>query len=209
MNGSKPNSPLSFFDRLFLWFFYFVRSLRFDLPENQVGWRSRQNQELRFQTLTQIGDLEGKRILDLGCGLGCFYGFLKGKGWKGDYNGIDILGMMVKKAKKRFPGTLFEQRDILKDPLAEKWDYVLINGVFNHKVRDNWGWMEVMVPQAFAASGMGLAFNLLNVEGGWLDSELFYANPRTLEEKVKVWSKGKYKIIKGYLPEDISVFMYH
>jgi hypothetical protein len=55
----------------------------------------------------------------------------------------------------------------------------------------------------------GLAFNVLSLEAGWTDPELFYANPRVLEEKVREWSRGNYKIVKGYLPEDATVFMYH
>lgn len=205
----SDNNPLSTYDRLFLWFFYFVRSLRFDLPENKVGWRSRQNQELRFQTLMGVGDLKGQRILDFGCGLGCLYGFLKGKGWNGEYTGIDILEMMVQGARARFPGVVFEKRDLLENPPTQKWDYVLINGVFNHKVRDNWAWMEQTLLKAFALAEKGLAFNALSLEAGWMDPELFYANPRLLEEKVREWSRRNYKIVKGYLPEDITVFMYH
>ena len=174
-----------------------------------MGWRSRQNQELRFQALVEIADLNGKKILDLGCGLGCLYGFLREKGWVGEYTGIDLLDLMVKKARRRFPKALFEKRDILKKPPAQKWDYVLINGVLNHKVRDNWAWIESMVLASFTIAGRGLAFNLLNAEAGWEDPELFYANPKTLEEKAAVWSKGNYKIVRGYLPEDITVYMYH
>src|SRR3990172_7567757 len=94
-------NPLSLYERLYLRFFYFARSLRYDLPENQVGWRSRRNQELRFKALMGIGDLQGLRVLDLGCGLGCLYGFLKASGWNGRYSGIDLLGPMVSKARRR------------------------------------------------------------------------------------------------------------
>jgi SAM-dependent methyltransferase len=203
------SSPLSLYDRLYLYLFYKIRSLKFDLPENRVGWRSRQNQELRFKAISDIADLKGKKILDLGCGLGCLYGFLKEKGWEGEYRGLDILDLMVKGSRLRFPGVAFEKRDILEKPLTEKWDYVLINGVFNHKVRDNWAWMEQMVPAAFAAAEQGLAFNVLDSEAGWPDPDLFYANPKVLEEKVSRWSNGKYKITKGYLPEDVTAYLYH
>ena len=198
---------LSAYDRLFLWFFYFVRSLRFDLPENQVGWRSRQNQEIRFRQLAAIGDLKGQRVLDLGCGLGCLYGYLRGQGWDGDYTGIDILDLMVQKSRRRFPEARFEKRDILKNPPSQKWDYIFINGVFNHRVKDNWAWIEQTVLAALASAEKGLAFNILNSEAGWMDSELFYADPQTLENKVRGWSKGNYQIVRGYLPEDITVYL--
>ncbi len=208
MSRSTPPNPLSLYDRLFLRFFYFVRSIRYDLPENKVGWRSRQNQELRFRALTGIGDLQGQRVLDLGCGLGCLYGFLKAQGWEGRYTGIDILGMMVKGARRRYPDALFEKRDILRDPPGGKWDYVLINGVFNHKVRDNWAWMEQMAEAGLGLAEKGLAFNILSAEAGWYDPELFYAQPRVLEEKVRRWSGGNYTIVRGYMPEDITVYLY-
>jgi SAM-dependent methyltransferase len=201
-------SPLSLYDRLYVRLFYLLRSWNYDLPENKVGWRSRQNQELRFQALAGIGDLQGKRILDLGCGLGCLYGYLSGKGWKGEYTGIDILPLMVKGARKRFPEARFEKRDILQKPPSEKWDYVFINGVFNHKVKDNWAWIEQMVGRCMALAEKGMAFNLLNIEQGWMDSDLFYTHPKILEEKAGIWSGGRCKIVQGYLAEDMTVYLY-
>src|SRR5258708_28952277 len=109
-SSSKSTASLSAYDRLSLRFYYLNRSLNYDSPENQVGWRSRENQEVRFKALMGMGKLEGQRILDLGCGLGCLYGYLKANGWKGEYTGIDLLDMMVKSAQKRFPGVVFEQR---------------------------------------------------------------------------------------------------
>ncbi|HJT23584.1 MAG TPA: class I SAM-dependent methyltransferase [bacterium] len=198
-----------FYDRLYIHFFYRLRSWKYDLPENKAGWRSRRNQELRFQALMAIGDLQNKSILDLGCGLGCLYGYLKGTGWKGEYTGFDILDFMVKGARARFPGARFEQRDILKDPPREKWDYVFVNGVFNHKIKDNWAWIGRMVGQAFSCTREGMAFTMLNRETGWPDEGLFYTTPRELEEKIKRWSPGKYKIAMGYLPEDMAAYLYH
>jgi len=37
-----------------------------------VGWSSRSDQHLRFEVLCRGLDLRGKRILDIGCGLGDF-----------------------------------------------------------------------------------------------------------------------------------------
>lgn len=197
------------FDRLHIGLFYRIRSWKYDLPENKAGWRSRRNQELRFQALMAIGDLQNKSILDLGCGLGCLYGYLKTTGWKGEYTGFDILDFMVKDARYRFPEARFETRDILKTPPREKWDYVFVNGVFNHKIKDNWAWIARMVGQAFASTREGVAFTMLNRETGWPDEDLFYTTPRELEEKIKLWSPGKYKIAMGYLPEDMAAYLYH
>jgi len=181
---------------------------QFNRPENRVGWRSLHNQQARFEALAGIGDLRGKSILDLGCGLGCFYGFLKARGWEGDYTGMDLLGSMVKNARARFPAARFERRDILKHPPAERWDYVFISGIFNHRVSDNWGWMERTVKGCLSLAERGVAFNVLNLEAGWYDRDLFYVHPGALEEKVRLWSGGNYKMVSGYLPEDVTAYLY-
>ncbi len=199
---------MSLYDRFYIHLFYLIRSWNYDLPENKAGWRTRQNQELRFRVLADIGNLQNKKILDLGCGLGCFYGFLKDRGWQGDYTGIDILDLMVKGARRRFPEARFVKRDILHHHPSEKWDYVFVNGVFNHKVRDNWAWIEQTVKRSLESSNEGMAFSLLNLEAGWPDSDLFYAHPTELEERARRWTGGKYKILKGYLPEDMTVYLY-
>jgi SAM-dependent methyltransferase len=204
----KPET-VSFWDRLYMWYFYRKRALEHDLPERKVGWRSRRNQELRFGSLTRIGDLKGQRILDLGCGLGCLYGFLVNQGWEGEYTGYDILGFMVKGAKKRYPGVQFEKRDFLASPPQRTWDYILINGVFNHKVKDNWAWIEEMVAQTMSRAEKGVAFNILVTGQGWGDEDLFYADPGELEKRANRWTGGNYRILRDYMEDDMAVHLFH
>jgi len=200
--------PFNWYDRLYLSFFYWRRLRLFDLPENRVGWQSRRNQEIRFEKLAGIADLKGSRILDLGCGLGCLYGYLKSRGFEGEYTGIDLLPSMAREARTRFPEARFEARDILKYPPREQWDYVLISGLFNHRVHDNWAWMDQLVKAVLRLSRRGTAFNVLSSEAGWWDKELFYANPSELERRAREWSQGKYRMVRGYLPEDLTVYLY-
>jgi SAM-dependent methyltransferase len=176
---------------------------------HKVGWKSQQTQEARFNALLAAGDLKGKSILDLGCGLGCLYGYLKERGWKGDYTGVDVLDMMVNGARTRFPGAAFEKRNILLDPPRRQWDYVLISGIFNHRVKDNWAWIEETVRLCFKLSKVGVAFNLLVSEEDESDGTFFYAQRPDLEKKANLWSGGKYKIVSGYLPDDMTAYLYH
>ncbi len=141
--------------------------------------------------------------------MGCLYGYLKCRGWQGEYVGFDTLGLMVKEARRRYPGVFFEKRDILSSPSVRKCDYVFISGIFNHKVKDNWAWVEQMIKKALLLSNRGVAFNILNANCPWKDEDLFYADPTVLEEKVRLWSGGKYKILDSYLPgEDLTVYLY-
>jgi len=191
-----------------MWYFYRKRALEHDLPERRVGWRSRRNQELRFGAIVKVGDLSGQKILDLGCGLGCLYGYLKALGWEGEYTGFDLLNFMIKGAKKRFPGVPFEKRDFLAEPPSRTWDYILINGVFNHKVKDNWAWIEEMVALSLQKAGKGVAFNILVTGQGWGDEDLFYADPYEVEKRADRWTGGNFRILRDYMDEDMTVHLY-
>jgi SAM-dependent methyltransferase len=195
-------------DRLFRRMFYHARLHEYDLPEHRVGWKSRANQEARFQTLQGVTDLEGKRILDLGCGLGCLYGYLTSRGWRGDYTGFDILGAMVTEARLRFPGIRFENRDITSDPVLESWDVVLISGIFNHRVHDNLQQVREVLAAAWPLASEALAFNILRLETGWTDPEMFYAKDEELAVIAETLAPGKWRFVSGYLPEDITVYLY-
>jgi SAM-dependent methyltransferase len=201
-------NPLTLYERLHLRLFYGKKLLQYDLPENQVGWRSRRTQEARFSVLAGIGDLQGRRILDLGCGLGCLYGWLKGRGWEGEYTGYDLLAPMVRRARKRFPEARFEVRDLLADPPDRAWDHVLINGIFNHRVRDNWVWIDRTVRAAFERAEKGLALNLLNGEEDSSDPEMFYATPSEFERRAMEWAGGKARLVRGYLHGDMTAYLY-
>jgi SAM-dependent methyltransferase len=209
--SSLNSTPLSRQELLSMRLFYMSKLIGFNSPFYRVGWKSRKTQEARFNALLAIDDLKGKSILDLGCGLGCLYGYLKEKGWKGEYTGMDVLDMMVKGASDRFPGVVFEKRNILIDLPRRQWDYVFISGIFNHKVKDNWSWIEKTVRTCFNLSRLGMAFNLLESHSREddLDSVFFYAKRTNLEQKASLWSGGNYKMIYGYLPDDMTAYLYH
>jgi len=191
--------------------FYMSKLIGFNSPFYRVGWKSQQTQESRFNALLAVDDLKGKSILDLGCGLGCLYGYLQELGWKGEYTGMDVLDMMVKGARERFPGVSFEKRNILFDPPRRQWDYVFISGIFNHKIKNNWAWIEKTVQSCFKLSRLGMAFNLLESHSPEddLDTGFFYAKRIDLEQKASLWSGGHYKMIYGYLPDDMTAYLYH
>jgi len=189
--------------------FYLSKLIGSKDPAHRVGWKSVDTQEARFNALLAIGDLKGKSILDLGCGLGCLYGYLRQLGWKGDYTGYDLLDLMVDGARKRYPQVPFENRNILLDPPRRQWDYILISGIFNHKIKDNWTWIGETVKACLKISKLGVAFNLLETKDDHEDSVFFYAKRKDLEQKASLWSVGKSKIVTGYLPDDMTAYLYH
>ena len=192
-----------------MWYFYRKRALEHDLPERRVGWRSRRNQELRFGAIVKVGDLSGQKNPRPGLRSRLSLRLSsRPRDWEGEYTGYDLLGFMVKGAKKRFPGVHFEKRDFLAELPSRTWDYILINGVFNHKVKDNWAWIEEMVALSLQKAGKGVAFNILVTGQGWGDEDLFYADPLELEKRADHWTGGNFRILRDYMDEDMTVHLY-
>ena len=52
---------------------------KFKYSYKSLDWGSKKNQLLRFKILAEIGNLRGKKILDVGCGFGDFLFWLKKK----------------------------------------------------------------------------------------------------------------------------------
>ena len=65
-------------------------------------WGSTESQRIRFKILAEMGDFNNKSVLDVGCGFGDFYTFLREQNiHPAKYCGIDISENYVKNAIKR------------------------------------------------------------------------------------------------------------
>lgn len=201
-------APLSWKDRVLLDWFYRRKLSNSTDPAQRVGWISRKTQEARFDLLLGIGELEGGRILDVGCGLGGFYAYLRSKGWSGSYTGFDRMGEMVEEAQRLHPGVRFERFDIAEQDPGERWDWVFMSGLFNQRVRDNWGWVRQVVGAAYGLSQKGAAFNLLSDTYPDPDSDFFYASRSDLERFCATLAPGRWRTLVSAHPHDLTAFLY-
>lgn len=115
--------------------FFTKRLLHFKNSPEAVGW-TKTGQIIRYEAVLKLINPEGKTLLDFGCGKGDFYGFLKEKGIKCGYTGIDINPSLIELAKKNYPEAVFYVRDIENEPLEQSFDYTVAIGVFNLAVQD-------------------------------------------------------------------------
>jgi len=87
------------------------------------------------RTTFELAERSGDSFLDVGCGLGRFYGYLKERrGTEGfTYLGLDSSRAMVEKAREKYPDEpqLFLQHDAVESLLCGA-DVVLCNEVFIH-----------------------------------------------------------------------------
>lgn len=131
-----------------------------DVPE--AIQMSEEGQLFRFRKLMEIGDLEGKRILDIGCGRADFYTYLRKEVGNFDYTGIDIVPELTDAAQKKYPEATILCRDILEDPLDETFDYVFISMVLNNNVPHMDAFAREILKAAFDMTSIGLGFNFVS-----------------------------------------------
>ncbi len=195
-NKHKKNT-LTFYNKLFKKYGYDPKSL---------GWGSAKGkQAVQFEVLCQIGDINNCSILDIGCGFGDLSAYIKYRGDKIDYHGIDINPEIIKTGKKQYPEIKLEVRDIEEEKLKKKFDWVFFSGISSAGC--NYTYIERMLKEMFFICKKGVAINLV---GGVLDykvKELFYSDPEkiyTITRKIS----NRVVIRHDYAPYQFVVYIY-
>lgn len=173
-----------------------------------VGWRSKEEQIIRFEILSRIADLNDATVLDVGCGVGDLYGFFCRKGIKTLYAGIDLHPKMISHAKKKYPGGDFLYQDFAK--VKKKYDYVMASGTFNLLIEDNYKYIFEKIERMCYLAEKGVAFNLLGTMAPYdiRCSTLFYYDPKYILEYCRDNNKIV-KIIDNYLPHEFTIYIYN
>lgn len=168
-----------------------------------LHWSAPESQTIRFEQFLKAGNLQGAKILDIGCGLGDFCGFLQERGIETDYTGYDIVPGFVQTARKRFPRARFEERNLLSRPASERFDYVFASGLFAFGSRL---FFKEMNRAAYGLARRAWVFNLYRPDGH--DSRFLNLTPHEAEFLCSRLRPAK--LIQGadYLEDDITFYLY-
>lgn len=60
-------------------------------------------------------------------------------------NRVDVNSNLIEIARKKYPDACFEIKDILIDEIDQKFDYVVLSGVFNFKLSNNKTFIQNML----------------------------------------------------------------
>lgn len=189
---------------------YYASELsRHEAPEKRVGWRTMESQRIRFETLTWVAPLKQSKILDVGCGLGAFWGYLKQQEIPVDYTGVDLFPNVIQEAKKIYPDARFEARSLLTRPYpARSFDYSFLSGVFNVKVENNWKYMRAVLTGVLRQTKKAVAFNVLNTEAELKESHRFTVMPKELVAFGRSLGVKKTHLMDHYHPLDLTLYLY-
>lgn len=177
-------------------------------PTPAATQNSREGQMFRFNKLLEIADLNGKSVLDLGCGLGTFYPVLHAKYPQADYLGLDILPEMAQEAFRLNPGAKFSSRDVLTEGLPGAFDYVFMSQLFNDPRDDADSFLEDMITTAFAGCKRGVGLNFISSYVNQPNPELAYHDPMKFLQFCIEKVSRKTVLQHHYERCDVSLFIY-
>ena len=168
-------------------------------------------QNLRFDVLTSSFDLEGKSILDIGCGFGDLNKFLKTKTDNYSYLGIDITEAFINEANNRYANEKihFKYGDFLSENIEEKFDIAVVAGLFNYALEneDNYAFVENFIKKALSVCKIGIAFDFISDKVDYRYDHAFYYSP---EKILSIGYKYTRNLIlrNDYMPFEFTLILF-
>jgi SAM-dependent methyltransferase len=176
-----------------------------------LGWK-KGKQEIRFNVLASFFDCREKSILDIGCGFGDLFGYLRSTiDGKVDYTGIDLVEELVEEGRRHYGpvGAKFVVGEFLETDLQRKFDVVIASGVFNHKpiLGDNYPLIHASMKKACEICRDGVAFDFLSDKVDFRLGHTFHSSP----ERILSMAYGLSRNIvlrNDYMPFEFAVALY-
>ena len=177
---------------------------KFGYHPASVGW-PKGRQEIRFQIMSEIGNLNNCKILDVGCGFGDMVTFLKTKKIRAKYLGVDINPLFIKIAKEKGPEVDFQIRDVEEKRFREKFDWVFAIGTTN--MAGSYKYISNLLKEMLRISKRGIAMDFMSTYVDFQRPESFHASPEKVFGIAKKLSK-RVVIRHDYLPFEFCVYIY-
>jgi SAM-dependent methyltransferase len=148
-----------------------------------VDWNGIESHELRHRQFLRLLDgSPNASVLDLGCGFGDFFRFLRAAGHQGRFIGYDIAPSMIEKARELYGESDKLRWQIGAEP-AEIAEFAIGSGIFNVKgdiPNEAWiGYVHRSIDILAHAGRQGFAFNVLSLSSdpNRRRPDLYYADP--------------------------------
>lgn len=180
-----------------------------------LGW-DKGKQFLRFHQLTSDWDLNGARILDVGCGFGDFVKFAESSDIRDfSYLGIDLVESFVSEGRRRFgsPNIDFACGDFLSMDVGREFDFVISSGIFSLKVDGVDGYTRIQdtLEKMFELSTKAIAADFLSDKVDYLYHNGQFRNFTSSPEKILsiAYSLSRNIALKNtYFPFEFAVIIH-
>jgi SAM-dependent methyltransferase len=170
-----------------------------------MGWSSAFNQKLRFDVINHMVDLDDCSILDVGCGDGALFHYLKNNNMSTEYKGIDVSPNMIQRAQARYPGISVRECNFFN--YTGEHDVVVCSGGLSMGGGDDpLVFLDKALNYLMNLSHDHVIINLLSDHAEKKDPMFHYYSPQDV--MALCFKKTPYVTMNhGYLPHDFTVHL--
>jgi SAM-dependent methyltransferase len=181
---------------------------KFGYDINALASGTEERRRIRFQVLCEIGVTPGCSVLDLGCGFGDFYGYLRERGIAVRYVGYDINPNLIEAAKQLYPDAEFHVKDIQTDSF-DMFDYIVSTSAFNHPLtgQDQYQFAQDILTICYNHAEKGVAIDFQSSYVDFKSPILFHYSPEQMFSIVKKITK-RVCLRHDYPLFDFCVYLY-
>jgi SAM-dependent methyltransferase len=167
-------------------------------------------QAFYFDFLAQVDGLEpSDSIIDVGCGYGDLFDYLRGSGWRGSYLGVDINRELIEEGKRLYPDAEFRVLDIQETPLTQVSDWFFCCHALTSATEalPFIEHFESMLQLMWSCSRKGVVFNVLSPLADYTNP--VHARP-AFGEVLEVIAKltNRFTVRHDYMPYEYAVYAY-
>jgi hypothetical protein len=177
-----------------------------------MDWKDETSQQLRFDVLCDMVDLDGLSVHEIGAGAGHLFDHLQRRGIDAHYSGSDLSSSMVETARRLHPGVEFELRDATAEPDDHRYDVVLCSGLFHVKLDASdteWrAFVESGLRRMFEMCRVGIAFNMMSDQVDYHSELLYYSNPGSIVDFCRRELSRHVAMRHDYLLHEYTVYVH-
>jgi len=180
-----------------------------------VSSESLEHKKLRFAQISRIFEGNDKfSIHDIGMGLAAYLDYMNENfpDLNYEYSGTEILPEYVDNVMSRFPKNRFYLRDVAEIQPEEKYDYVVMSGVFHQRretsIRDWKAFSQKLISNAFKMSKIAVGFNFISPFVDFYQTEVYYCNLMKLIHFINDDLSRFFVINHNYALFEFTVFVY-
>ena len=174
-----------------------------------LAYSGEKSQKIKFNIVTEVGIEDNCSVLDVGCGFGDYFNYLKQQGIKNvKYCGIDISNKIVDLAKEKNSLVNVIQGNVLDLSDDEKYDYVISLGFNCVKTGTNWETLTQVLDKMWKLSKKGIAYNAVSTFSETSPRKIYFVSPAKVIDYIMTNLTYKVVFRHDYMPHDFTIFAY-
>jgi len=184
-----------------------------------VDWGRADDVRLRYEKMLALvpprlaADRQRVSLLDVGCGYGGLYDYVRGQSLNLDYCGIDVAEEMIAHGQRAFPAIPFVCADALKWQPPQAFDFVVCSGILTQKleasIKDMDRYAQMLIKRMFSLATIGVAFNVMTTRVNFMVSNLYYRNPMELLAWCMTEVSDRVRLDHAYPLYEYTIYLYH